>query len=551
MKTKDVISPLLKWWWLILIVTLVGGGSSFLITKQQPPIYRAATTLVVGRALNDPNPTNNELGLSQQLADVYVTLAQRDPVMNATKQALGLQKLPNYVVSANSNNGLIDIVVVDTSPARAQAVANELARQLISQSPTNSAQDQASQQKFVNQQLSDLQTNIAKTQQDIEDRQKTLQTMNSAVEIADAQSQINALETKLALMQTNYATLYAGTQSGALNTLSVIEPAALPTIPVGPNKWMIMLLVSLIGFTLSSGTAYLLEYIDSTIKTPDDVSRVLGTSVIGYISEMEAGKEGWSYVYNNPRSPIAEAFRFLRTNIEFASLETPIKKILVTSADVSDGKTTVATNLAFSIAQEDRKVILLDADLRKPSVHELVGLPITPGLSEVFREKVNMVDTIRSSADKRVALITSGNPPPNPAELLASKKMERVLSSLEEVADYIIIDGPPFLITDAAIIASKVDGVLLVIRPGLLREDQARVMLEQMKRSGTKIIGVVFNRIQRGQAKEYRYYTLAYEGSQYYNDGAGGASSNNDEKKKPASRMGNSRLGGKIAEKKL
>ncbi len=550
MKTKDVIAPLLKWWWLILIVTLVGGGSSYYIAKKQPPIYRAATTLVVGRALNDPNPTNNELGLSQQLADVYVSLAQRDPVMNATKQALGLQKLPNYVVSANSNNGLIDIVVVDTSPARAQAVANELARQLILQSPTNSGQDQASQQKFINQQLSDLQTNIAKTQQDINDKQKALQTMNSAAEIADAQAQINGLQTKLALMQTNYATLYAGTQGGALNTLSVIEPAALPTIPVGPNKWMIMLLVSVIGFTLSTGTAYLLEYIDRSIKTPEDVSRVLGTSVIGYISEMDAGKEGWSYVYNNPRSPIAEAFRFLRTNIEFASLETPLKKILVTSADVSDGKTTVATNLAFSIAQEDRKVILMDADLRNPSVHELVGIPITPGLSEVFREKVNMVDTIRSSADKRVALITSGSPPSNPAELLASKKMDRVLTSLEEVADYIIIDGPPFLITDAAIIASKVDGVLLVIRPGQLKEDQARAVLEQMKRSGAKIIGVVFNRIQRGQAKEFRFYTLAYEGSKYYNDGAGGASSKN-ENKKPTSRVGNSRLDGKIAGKKL
>jgi succinoglycan biosynthesis transport protein ExoP len=549
MKTKDVIAPLLKWWWLILIVTLIGGGASYYVTKKQPPIYQATTTLIVGRALNDPNPTNNELGLSQQLADVYVTLAQRDPVMNATKQALGLQKLPNYLVSANSNNGLIDIDVVDTSPARAQAVANELARQLILQSPTNSSQDQSSQQKFINQQLSDLQMNIAQTKQDIDAKQKALQTLNSAVEISDAQSQIDALQTKLQLMQTNYATLYATTQSGAMNTLSVIESAALPTKPIGPNKLMIMGLVMVIGLTLSSGTAYLLEYVDRTIKTPDDVTRVFGLSVVGYINEMEDGKVKWSYVYNNPRSPIAEAFRFLRTNLEFASAEAPLKKLLITSADMSDGKTTVATNLAFSIAQEDRKVILLDADLRKPSVHELVGMPISPGLSEVFRDKVNMVDTIRSSTDKRVALITSGNPPPNPAELLASKKMERVLSSLEEVADYIIIDGPPFVISDAAIIASKVDGVLLVIRPGQLREDQAHVIIEQMKRSGTRIIGVVFNRILRSQAKAFRSYTLAYDASKYYNNGAGGASP--DDKKKPSSNVHHSRLDGKIAEKKM
>jgi capsular exopolysaccharide synthesis family protein len=550
MKTKDIIAPLLKWWWLILIITLVGGVSSYYITKKQPPVYRATTTLVVGRALNDLNPTNNELGLSQQLADVYVTLAQRDPVMNATKQALGLKKLPDYVVSANSNNGLIDIAVVDTSPARAQAVANELARQLIMQSPTNSVQDQNGQQKFVNQQLSDLQANIAKTQQNINDIQKQLQSMNSAVEIADAQAQINALQSKMGLMQTNYATLYASTQGGALNVLTVIEPASLPVLPVGPNTLMITLLVTVIGFVLSSGTAYLLEFVDRTIKTPEDVARVLGASVIGYINEMESGKEEWSYVYNNPRSPIAEAFRFLRTNIEFVSIDTPLKKILVTSADVSDGKTTVATNLAFSIAQEERKVILLDADLRKPSVHELVGLPISPGLSEIFREKVNMVDTIRSSADKRVALITSGSPPPNPAELLGSKRMDRVLTSLEEVADYIIIDGPPFLITDAAILASKVDGVLLVIRPGQLREDQARAMLEQMQRSGTKIIGVVFNRILRGQTKSFRYYAPVYGSNKYYNDPAEESPSENG-KKAPAFKLRNTHLDRNVIEKKV
>ncbi len=550
MKIKELIAPLLKWWWLILIVTMVGGGSSYYITKKQPPVYQATTTLVVGRALNDPNPTNNELGLSQQLANVYATLAQRDPVMSATKQALKINKLPDYIVSANANNGLIDIAVVDTSPARAQAVANELARQLILQSPTNSAQGQPTQQKFIDQQLNDLQTNIAKTQQDITDKQKALQTMNSAVEIADAQDQINALQTKLALMQTNYATLYSSTQSGAMNTLSVIEPATLPIIPVGPNKLMIILLVSVIGFSLSCGTAYFLEYIDRSIRTPDDVARILGTSVIGYISEMESGKEEWSYVYNNPRSPIAEAFRFLRTNIEFLSVDTPLKKILVTSADVSDGKTTVATNLAFSIAQEERKVILLDADLRKPSVHELVGIPISPGLSEIFRDKVNMVDTIRSSADKRVALITSGSPPPNPAELLGSKKMERVLTSLEEVADYIIIDGPPFLITDAAILASKVDGVLLVIRPGQLREDQAHAMLEQMQRSGTKIIGVVFNRIPRGQVKAFRYYAPVYGDGKYYNDPLDGGSSENG-KKAPSFKLRNSNLDGNVVEKKV
>lgn len=550
MKTKEIIAPMLKWWWLILIITLIGGGASYLITKKQPPVYRAITTLVVGRALNDPNPTNNELGLSQQLADVYVSLAQRDLVINATKQALHLQKLPDYVVSSNANNGLIDIVVVDSSPLRAQVVANELARQLILQSPTNSVQDQSGNQQFVSQQLNDLQANITKTNQDIASLQKQLGSLTSAAEIASMQSQIEALQTKLGLMQTNYATLYATTQNGATNILSVIEPAALPTIPVGPNKLMIIALVTLIGFVLSSGTAYLLEYFDRTIQTPEDATRVFGAPVIGYIGEMEAGKEEWSYVYNNPRSPIAEAFRYLRTNIEFISAETSLRKILVTSADMSDGKTTIAINLAFSIAQEDRKVTLLDADLRKPSLHRLVGLPITPGLSEVFLEKAEVSDTLRSTADQRVTLVTSGHLPSNPAEMVASKKMEGVLENLAETTDFIIVDGPPFLITDAAILASKVDGVLLVVRPGQLREDQAQAMNEQLKRSGTRIIGVVFNRVLRRQAKAYGYYAPNYGKGKYYTDGTDEGSSQ-VESKAAGVNIHKSRSNGKVAENQM
>jgi len=136
MELKNFITPLLKWWWLLVLATLVAGGSSFIVARQQPPEYEAYTTLMIGRTISDPNPSGNELHLSQQLAGIYADLAQRDPVANATMEALGLDSLPSYDARALPNSQFLEIAVIDTNPERAQAVANELANQLILQGPT-------------------------------------------------------------------------------------------------------------------------------------------------------------------------------------------------------------------------------------------------------------------------------------------------------------------------------------------------------------------------------------------------------------------------------
>lgn len=520
MKLRDIFYPLLKWWWLILIATVIAAVSSYVVTKPQPPIYRAQTTLVVGSAQNVANPSGSSLGISVDLATYYAQIAQREPVKDATMAALGLSKLPVFTVDSVPDTQLIQISVTDISPQRAAAVANELANQLIKQSPSGSQSQVQQRQSFVNQQLDDLQKQIQQTTQDLAQKQMALQGLNSAVQIADAQAEINALETKLQLLQTNYATLLSNTTYGAINTLSVIEVASVPKIPIGPNKPVIILLVAVIGFLLSSGTAHLLEYLDRTLKTPEDVQNALQLPVLGYIADL--GKnDNWNYVSEQPRSPVAEAFRALRNNIEFSGVDRPIKNILITSTGTAEGKTTVATNLAMIMGQGDKKVVLLDADLRRPNVHELLKIPIAPGLGDIFRDRLSVQDAIRAMKEKHVSLITAGNPPPNPAELLGSQRMDQVLKSLDQMADVVIVDGPPSLVTDSIVLGKKVDAVLLVIRPGQTRDDVAKAALEQMRRAGANVIGVVMNRIPKHTARSYagyQAYSPYYSETSYFDD---------------------------------
>lgn len=282
MELRQYFNTIRKWWWLILLSTLVAALSSFIATRQQPPIYSAKATAMVGRTIENPNPTGNDLWLGQQLAQTYAEIAKRQMVRDATMAALGLDWLPEYTVTMVPNTQLIEITVVDTNPERAQIVANELVHQLIEQSPSASEREQQGRREFVSKQVQDLEKNIEDTKARIEDLRQQLAGMFSARQIADTQTQIAALEQKLNDYQANYGQLLTFLEGG-INTISVVEPATLPRVPVGPNKLLTILLATLIGMVLAIGGGLLLDYLDDTLKTPDDVKNALHLSTLGAI----------------------------------------------------------------------------------------------------------------------------------------------------------------------------------------------------------------------------------------------------------------------------
>ena len=512
MELSTYIRPLIKWWWLIVAAGLVAAISSFVVGRRQPLLYESSTTLVVGQAVYESNPNSGDFYLNQQLAGFYADLAQREPVRRATMEALGLQWLPEYHAAVVPNSLLIQIQVADTDPARAQAVANELAKQLIKQTPTNDPKGQE-RQKFIEGQLSTFEANILKFQDEIDKKQAELGGLTSARDIADTQAEIDDLEQKLSSLRSDYAALLASSNRGAGNTLTIIEPADMPQVPVGAKTMIMVLLSTVIAAAVAMGAAYLIEYLDNTLKDPDEIARLLDLPVIGYIAEVSKGKKLDAYVTNQPRSVIAEAFRFLRTDLELSGVDRPLRTISVTSSDVDVGKTSIATNLAIVIAQTGKRVVLVDADLRRPKIHGYLGISNEKGLSDVLRGTVEISEATTAWEEGNICVLTSGTPTTNPAELLSSKKMDQTLENLKKMADVLVLDCPPFLVTDATIMAKKADGVLLVVRHGYSRKNTTKMVVQQLRRAEARIIGVVLNRIPR---KVEGYYAGYYNYHAYY-----------------------------------
>lgn len=209
----------------------------------------------------------------------------------------------------------------------------------------------------------------------------------------------------------------------------------------------------------------------------------------------------------NPRSPITEAYRTLRTNLEFSSLDKPIRSMVVTSAAPEEGKSTTLANLAVTMAQAGKRVILVDCDLRRPSLHRVFDVKTAPGFTDMMRDDALMKNPpLQETQVPALRLLASGTLPPNPSELLASRRMSDVIAALQQHADVILFDAPPIIaVTDAAVLASKVDAVLLVLSAGKTKREHARKAKALLDKVNARLIGTVLNNV-KGEASLYQYY---------------------------------------------
>ncbi len=344
-------------------------------------------------------------------------------------------------------------------------------------------------------------------------------------------SRLDQMNNTLALYQQIYANLLASYEDVRLARLRTtpnvvqVEMAVPASGPISPRPLNSAIIGGLIGLLATAGLAVLVEFLDDTIKTPDDAARMFDQPVIGYIPQMKVKKEERHTVFVNeqPRSPVAEAFRTLRTNLAFSSVDKPIRTLLVTSASPSEGKTTMAVNLAAVMAQSGKRVLLVDADLRRPQIHKYFNIPNRVGLSDYFVHDKTVQSIMRKPTDAPLLVVTSGSLPPNPSELLTSEKMVKFLTEAQEHVDYIVLDSPPFLVSDASILSARVDAVLLIVRPGKTHGDSIKVILEQTRRVGAKVAGIVFNSIPRSRGYYYggyrhynNYYYPRYKGYDSY-----------------------------------
>ncbi|WP_338778818.1 CpsD/CapB family tyrosine-protein kinase [Metabacillus sp. FJAT-52054] len=210
---------------------------------------------------------------------------------------------------------------------------------------------------------------------------------------------------------------------------------------------------------------------------------------------------------NNPKSPIAEQYRTIRTNIEFSNVEGNLSSMLVTSSGPSEGKSTTSANLAVVFAQQGKKVLLIDADLRKPTAHFTFKLDNHTGLTNVLTKQMDLQDTVKPSGQDNLHLLTSGPIPPNPSELLASRNMRALLDEARKLYDLIVFDTPPVLaVTDAQVLANQVEGVVLVVSSGKTEIERAQKAKEQLHNANAKLLGVVLNNKKQEDSHYYYYY---------------------------------------------
>ena len=505
----------------------------YAIDAKQLNVQQVSTTQIIQLTVEDSSPDH-----AAAIANTLVTsLISQNENLQSGRYTSTEQSLQTQIGQVQTQIASLQTTINDISTSAVTDQINQVQTQI------NSLQTQinalTTQYKGLKQQW---QTPDVQTQeQNIQAQITQLQTVQTSYQqvytslvvqgqpVANAENststRLSQLQSTLSQYQQVYVSLLNNLESvklaGLQNTPNVvqIEAAAVPTDPVQPRPVVDTLLAAMVGLMLAGGVGFVVEYLDNTIKTVEDVERVLGLSVIGYIAEMQysKGHREVPYVMSEPRSPVSEAFRLLRTNLEFSGVDKPLRKILVTSAGPSEGKSTVATNLAVIMAQGGKRVLLMDADMRKPRIHHLLGLRNNVGLSDLFRGKLaDSVVIQRCPGQTGVSVITSGRLAPNPAELLGSARMEQILTDMLAQTDVLIIDGPPSLVADVQVLASKVDGVLVVIQPGHTPADEAQAMFEQLNRAGARIVGVVFNRIPRNR---FYYYGGYRHYSPYYNRG--------------------------------
>lgn len=284
-----------------------------------------------------------------------------------------------------------------------------------------------------------------------------------------------------------------------------IEHAVTPTSPIRPRKGLTLALSLLLGLLAGLCLALLRDRLDDRIATPDEADRMLGLPVLATIPTIPSDSRRLMTALP-PASALAESYRFLRTNVNLATLDEPARTMIVTSAHAGEGKSTTAINLAIAMAMEGRRVVLVDADLRNPGIHRILDLPAAPGLTEVLQGAQPLESALRSVQAEGLLVLTSGSLPPNPAELLNSPSMKRLIEQLSSLAEVTLFDTPPCLsVTDAQVLAAKVDAVLLVAGSAEARTCEVRRAKEMFDRARTRTLGLVLSKASgRPGGSDYR-----------------------------------------------
>jgi capsular exopolysaccharide synthesis family protein len=496
-------------WKVIALVGVLAAAVAFLVSNALPRTYESASRLLVGQALQASNPDVNLFQSATDLAETYAVIGETRQLLEKVKTTLKLDVpietlIANVKVRPVQDQPMIDILATGDSPERAAEIANEVAKQLIAIAPTIGPGEPDA--AFAQQDLKDTAEQITQTRDEL----RLLLAVPERT--PEQQARMDILESRLVSLRATYAALLQNATTVAANRVSVIDPAVPPLQASSPKVPLNTILAAILGVLLAVGFVFLLERLDDRVESADEVETVTGVPNLGTVLRMPGATDREPFyrmaTLLYPRSPAAEAFRTIRTNIEFASIDKPFQTIVVTSAAPREGKTVTASNLAVAFAQSGRRTILVDADLRRPGVHDMFSLSNTVGLSDLVHSDATTIDDVlRPTDNPNLRVVTAGTVPPNPAELLGSGRMAVIFDRLRAVADIIVFDTAPVgAVTDAAVLAAKSDATLFVVQPMHTTERVVRRGREALAKVNARVIGTILNNVPQGFTDSVAYY---------------------------------------------
>lgn len=554
---------LLEYWrvirkrlWFIVLLMLISAGVAAYVGYQQEPQYRATATLFINPVEASPVlplPYYQTREPVESLANTYTELLRTHSFAQLVGENIDQPLSESEILNALSARYVPDtqffrVTATHTNRETAQVIANAASEVLVAEEATRRrAQrvDPVEQVEYNN--LLDLQatlqaeleyhnSQIASIESQLAELEETSPPEGEVTRlqweqtIRDLRSDLSRFRSERVdiftnLTDTQIAIANLENNTSEANTAAIVDPARLPDAPLPLQIGERIIVAALAALVLGVGLSFLIEYVDYTVKTPEQLSEIYNLPVqgtIGALPNKGRSRNGASplITVTDPLSPNAEAFRGLRTSIQVAGLETPVASLLITSAKPHEGKTFVASNLAVSLAQNGSRVILVDTDLRRPGLHKMFDLPIERGKRGFTNVVVDRIDDVEaylySTHVENLRVLPSGTIPPNPAELLGSSQAAGVMHKLKELADIVIYDSSPAgTVTDPLVLAPRVDGVLQIVWMGVTRIDAILRCKSSLNRVGATLLGTVLNAADRqelGYTEYYNYYLVPDNG---------------------------------------
>ncbi|MEA2434731.1 MAG: tyrosine-protein kinase [Actinomycetota bacterium] len=523
--------------WTIILVLLLTLGVALGLSYRQTPQYQASGRLLVKPLPSQPFPnivTESQVVESSAVAEVV----QEDlPTDVSITSLIGHLSVDPFRESQVNQSEVLTVSYVSTDPNFAAQATNSFMDSYIKFREDRALSGVRRTTSSVTSRMEDVRVDL----EDVSGRIEAARNANDEASIAPLETERSVLSARLGVLQQRLDEAQASTLQ--ISGGEVLEEAAVPGAPVSPNHTTNGVLGAFLGLFLGISIAFLREHLDDRFRSRDEVERAIEAPVLANVSKFpvpKGRKDNYLALVEDPAGAASESYRNMRTNLEFIVTQQGISSVLMTSPSAHEGKTVTTSNLAAAMATAGRRICIVSADLRRPTLEGYFGAEVNVGLSNWLQgEADENMPIVQRTKVPNVDIVTSGRIPKNPAELLTSVRLPQLLARLESEYDLVLVDSPPVLpVADAVIVASHVGGAILILNAVTTKRSPAIHAREQLERVGCQILGSVLNSIDLSAPSYYYqpYYYTGYRPDAYYGEGTIKSDHSRPAKRRPLSR---------------